>query len=131
MGTVHYPNFGGSATRQISPVVHISPVPVEDGTRKVLEVGRRIQLPDGCLGNVEVMLGEDGVTVNFSNRHVESLKYDFATLQHQIRRPRKGISQGGVIGFDAVTPLEVVYGGKVVCSFIAVDVELKQVTVLH
>lgn len=130
MGTVIHPNFGGSA-RQLAPVIQDIPVAVEDGTRKVLEVGRRIQLPDGCLGNVEVMLGEDGVTVNFSNRHVESIKYDFAALAHRIRRPRKGASANGVIGFNAVTPLEVVYGGKVICSFIAVDTELKQVTVLH
>ncbi len=130
MGTVVYPNFGGSA-RQAPPAVQFSPVPVEDGVRKVLEVGRRIQLPDGCSGNVEVMLDDSGIMVNFSNRHVESIRYDFATLAREIRRPRKGASVNGVLGFEAVTPVEVFYCGKVICSFIAVDAEQKQVTVLH
>jgi len=130
MGEVVYPNFGGSA-RKAPPAVQISPASAGEGERRVLEVGRRIQLPDGCSGNVEVMLDDSGIMVNFSNRHVESIRYDFQMLVREIRRPRKGASVNGVLGFDAVTPVEVFYCGKVICSFIAVDAELKQVTVLH
>lgn len=129
MGTVSYPDFGGSA-RRAPPPVQVSPVREEGGDKTVLEVGGRIQLPDGSLGNVEVLVESDGVLVTFSNRHTEPRKYDFDTLSRHIRRRPKGAaSSDGVALFNATTPLEIVYGGAVICSFIAVDTEKKQVTV--
>lgn len=130
MAQVVYHDFGASS-RPARQAVQLSSIPPQEGKKEVLQVGRRLQLPDGCLGNIEVVLTDHGIVVNFSNRHVDPVTYSFSSLVREIRRPRKGASVNGVIGFETSTPLEVFYCGKVICRFIAVDAELKQVTVQH
>lgn len=125
-GNVVYP-FGKSASAQPQSARTVE----QDPGTIVLGIGQRKQLPDGHLGNVEIIVSPAGVTVNFSDRHTESFTYDFVTLSSLIRRPRKGESAGGVVGFHTTTPLSIKYSGTVVCNLVDVDLDTKQVTLMQ